>query len=175
MRRKYESVAYHEAGHAVAAVLLRLGIGRRSVSIVPEKAHGILGYTHIMARLREQPDCATSEATKSRIEAWAIASLAGDAAELRLDGKRRFGGHQDFRQAIGLLTYISTSFEQHDARIEAARIGAKDLVETNWPAIQTVARELLSEKTLTGAEVRAIVLRCDEEHYAAIDQSVGLV
>jgi hypothetical protein len=31
-RRSYESTAYHEAGHAVAAFVLRLKIGRRGVN-----------------------------------------------------------------------------------------------------------------------------------------------
>jgi hypothetical protein len=35
-RRRYESRAYHEAGHAVAVCVLRLKIGRRS-SIVKRK------------------------------------------------------------------------------------------------------------------------------------------
>jgi hypothetical protein len=85
------------------------------------------------------------------------------------------GVHQDSQQALGLLMYVSTSFEQHDARLEVARIGAKDLVEVNWLAIQAVARELISKKKLSSAEVKAIVLRCDKEYYAAIDRSLGLV
>jgi hypothetical protein len=32
-----------------------------------------------------------------------------------------------------------------------------------------------SEGKLRGLEMKALVLRCDEEHYAAIDRSLGLV
>jgi len=59
--------------------------------------------------------------------------------------------------------------------IEVARLGARDLVKLNWPAIQTVARELLCKKKLSGTEVKAIVLRCDKEYYVEVDRSLGLV
>ena len=68
-RRRHESTAYHEAGHAVAAFVLRLKIGRRGVTIVPDKERDMLGYVNITAQLRERPDCATSARTRARIEA----------------------------------------------------------------------------------------------------------
>ena len=43
-RRRHESTAYNEAGHAVAAFMLRLKIGRRDVSIVPDRERDMLGY-----------------------------------------------------------------------------------------------------------------------------------
>ena len=45
-RRRYESTAYHEAGHAVAAFVLRLKIGRRGVTIVPDRERDMLGYAN---------------------------------------------------------------------------------------------------------------------------------
>jgi hypothetical protein len=50
----------------------------------------------------------TSRTLDSEYQFWAEFS----AAKLKLDGKRRFAGHQDYQQAFGLLAYISTSFEQ---------------------------------------------------------------
>jgi hypothetical protein len=38
-KRKHEST-YHEAGHAVAAFVLALKIGKRGVSIVPDREKG---------------------------------------------------------------------------------------------------------------------------------------
>ena len=64
-RRRHEGTAYHEAGLAVAAVVLGLKIGRRGVSIVPDKERDMLGYATIAAQLRERPDCATSARTQS--------------------------------------------------------------------------------------------------------------
>ena len=45
-RRNHESTAYHEAGHAVAVFVLRLKIGRRGVTIVPDKEHDMLPTSH---------------------------------------------------------------------------------------------------------------------------------
>jgi ATP-dependent Zn protease len=91
-RRRHESAAHHEAGHAVAAFVLGLKLGRWGVTIVPDKERDMMGYANIAARLRERPDCATSAQTKARIEAWAVAHLAGDVAERKFNGRRRLGG-----------------------------------------------------------------------------------
>jgi ATP-dependent Zn protease len=157
-RRRYESTTYHEAGHAVAAFVLRLKLGRRGVTIVPDRERDLLGCANIAARLRERPDCATSARTKAHIEAWAVAHLAGDVAERKFNGRRRFGGHSDLLQASDLLEYISSSVEQFDARLRVACVGAQDLIEDNWPSVQAVAEELLQKKTLSAEEVAKLVI-----------------
>jgi ATP-dependent Zn protease len=157
-RRKHESTAYHQAGHAVVAVVLGLKIGRRGVTIVPDNGRGTLGYANITVQLRERPDGATSARTRARIEAWAVAHLAGDVAERKFNGRRRLGGHSDLLRAFDLLEYISTSVEQFDARLRVAYVGARDLIEDNWPSVQAVAEELLSKKTLSADEVVCLVL-----------------
>jgi hypothetical protein len=50
------------------------------VTIVPDKGD-MLDHANITAQLRERPDCATNERTRARIEAWAVAHLAGNIAE----------------------------------------------------------------------------------------------
>jgi ATP-dependent Zn protease len=135
-RRRHESTAYNEAGHAVAAFVLRMKIGRRGVTIVPDKEHDVLGYANIAAQLRERPDCAIGARTRARIEAWAVAHLAGHVAERKFNGRRRFDGHSDLLQASDLLEYISTSVEQFDARLRVAYVGAQDLIEDNWPSVR---------------------------------------
>jgi ATP-dependent Zn protease len=157
-RRKYESTAYHEAGQVVAAFELKLKIGRRGATIVPDKERDTLGYANIAAQLRERPDCATNARTRARIEAWAVAHLAGDVAERRFNSRRRFGGHSDLSHASDLLEYISTSVEQFDARLRVAYVGARDLIEDNWPSVRAVAEELLRKKTLSADEVAKLVL-----------------
>jgi ATP-dependent Zn protease len=156
-RRRHESTAYHEAGHALAAFVLRLKIGRRGVTIVPDKERDMLGYANIAAQLRERPDRAISARTRARIEAWAVARLAGDVAERKFNGRRRFGGHSDLLQASDLLEYISTSVEQFDARLRVAYVGARDLIEGNWPSVQAVAEELLRKRTLSSNEIEKLV------------------
>jgi ATP-dependent Zn protease len=157
-RRGHESTAYHEAGRAVAAFVLRLKIGRRGVTIVPEKERDMLGYANIAAQLTERPDCVISARTRAPIEAWAVAHLAGDVAERKFNGRRRFGGHSDLLQASDLLEYISTSVEQFDARLRVAYVGGRDLIEDSWPSVQAVAEELLRKRTLSSNEIEKLVL-----------------
>jgi ATP-dependent Zn protease len=157
-RRRYESTAYHEAGHALAAFVLGLKLGRRGVAIVPNEERDMLRCANIAAQLRERPDCATSARTRARIEAWAVAQLAGDAAERKFNGRRRFGGHSDLLQASDLLEYISTSVEQFQARLRVAYVGAGDLIEDNWPLVQAVAEELMRKRRLSSNEVEKLVL-----------------
>jgi len=54
-RHRHESTAYHEAGHAVAAFVLGLKIGRRGVSIVPDKSvacHEVAEPIELLRNLR---------------------------------------------------------------------------------------------------------------------------
>jgi hypothetical protein len=67
-RRKHESTAYHEAGHAVAAFVLALKIGKRGVSIVADRAKDFVGLAHVPVQVRERPDCAVSGRTRLHLE-----------------------------------------------------------------------------------------------------------
>jgi hypothetical protein len=145
------STKYHEAGHAVVAVVLRLSIGGHGVSINSDKENDTLGTAHVLCRLRENPECAVGAGTQRRLEQQAIMRFAGDAAERKASSRRRFDGHQDQQCAANMLAFISTSGEQHDTRIEVARIGARDLVEGQLVIYQGHAEELFRKRTLKAA------------------------
>jgi ATP-dependent Zn protease len=49
-RRNRESTAYHEAGHAVAAFVLSLKIGKRGVSIVPDREKDLVGLAMSLSK-----------------------------------------------------------------------------------------------------------------------------
>jgi hypothetical protein len=140
-------------------VVLRLKIGRRGVSIIPNKANDTLGIAHVFCGLCENTECTRGAGMQHRLEQRAMVCFAGDAAERKVNSRRRFGEHQDNQNAANMLAFVSTSWEQHDARIEVAR----DLVEANWSSIKAVAEELLRKRTLKAAALKAIVLRCDRE------------
>ena len=93
-RRKLEGTAYHEAGHAVAAFFLHLKIGRRGVTIIPDKIKDTLGTAHVLQSLCENPDISISPSTHVRIEDYALMSLAGDAAQKKFNPHCRFGGQK---------------------------------------------------------------------------------
>jgi hypothetical protein len=143
--------------------VLGLKIGRWTLRIARNKDVHKRDYTRLVAQLRLHPDCCSNARTMALLENWAIACLVGDAIERKLRRKRQSGGPRDRQRAAGVLAYLATSWEQHDARIEVARLGARDLVEANWSSIKAVAEKLLRKQALDAAAVKAIVLRCDRE------------
>ena len=78
-RRSLWATAYHEAGHAVAAFVLGLRIGRRGVTIVPN--YDWDGSAHVLKQLREKPDTGVAPRTQVRIERFVMMCLAGDTAQ----------------------------------------------------------------------------------------------
>src|SRR5438128_758691 len=89
-RRRHESTAYHEAGHAVAASVLRLKIGRRSLGIARKDGVHERDLTRLVTQLRLRPDCGSNARTRALLENWAIACFVGDAIEQKVKRKRRF-------------------------------------------------------------------------------------
>jgi ATP-dependent Zn protease len=83
-RKKLKEVAYHEAGHAVAAFLMRRRF--KKVSIIPEgNALGCLdgcGW-----RSKQNPEYDDVARLRNRIEGQIIISLAGPVAEANLGDK----------------------------------------------------------------------------------------
>jgi hypothetical protein len=82
--------------------------------------------------------------------------FAGDAAERKANDRRRFGAHQDYDQAAGVLEYISTSAEQYKHRVKVAYFGARTLVDTHWSLVEAVAEGLLVSGTLSRDDIMAI-------------------
>ncbi len=163
MRASDEVVAYHEAGHAVACVLLGrnltrvvLGAGRRRGSFEVE----------------EWPPTA-----REAIEAEIVSIYAGPAAQrvftgrpVRIaatvnvtvtirGGQRTVAVHEDdgsqiFRLAVRATGFELQAIEQLCQRLDAR---ARELVAAAWPAVEIVAHELLSRRELSGDEVRGFV------------------
>jgi hypothetical protein len=101
-----EATAYHEAGHAVAAFQLRVGIGRRGVSIVPNEDWS--GFAHTLKGFSGRPDIERTGQMRLGAEKRAIVSFAGEAAQRRFRpmSVRRHHGAIDRGHAIDLMNYF---------------------------------------------------------------------
>jgi hypothetical protein len=142
--RKMEAVAYHEAGHAVAALLLHRPL--RYVSIVPDKERGILGYD-LMPRRR------------TLLEREIMVLLAGEVAEEEFRGWRnRVGARSDYDKAHKCARAICETDEEAVAYVTwlRVRIANQILGPVPWSIIKAVAADLLVRERLTVAEVRVI-------------------
>jgi cell division protease FtsH len=169
-------MAVHEAGHAIARLVLNLG---RITSISIDGLSG--GYT--------QGKTATTEAeTEVVFDGLLAVSLAGRAAEEELLGSvtAGAGGSPDsdigkattlalametelgfgetwpllYRHAenqSSLLAYNPLLAEQINARLEAAYARARDLVRRNEDAVRFLADALMQHDTLEGTTLSTVL------------------
>jgi hypothetical protein len=164
--------AIHEAGHAVAAIVLKLPL--KHVYVGARGDFGGEGISHGHTDLGNicwgdfvgvGPDI-----VMPRI----VQSFAGPMAEVRVNPDRHILSGMGVKDnelahkwaAISLYDGPVSEdghilLDANDSRIpsilETALERATQLVETNWPAIAKVAERLTKRKTLTGEEVATIV------------------
>lgn len=155
-KREWDT-AYHEAGHAVAAISLGLSIGRNGVTVVPDKIKQTLGTSHVLSQLRERPDVPVSPRTHVQIENRAVMDMAGDVAEKKFRPRRYYGGQTDLLHASDLLSCISEANDITEARLKVAILRAQSLVGRRWREITALANALVERKTLTAKQVREVI------------------
>ncbi|MDP9070517.1 MAG: AAA family ATPase [Actinomycetota bacterium] len=168
--------AWHEAGHAVAALVLPHADDPVSVTIVPRGQAG--GVTWMGGNDH-------SFVTRSEAEARLTVAMAGRAGEeLHLEGDFTQGAASDFASATtlahamvteygmselgvtcrsALLQYPGAQPEQVgaavDTLLERAMTRAREVVGTHAELVAAVARELLAEETVSGAKLSALAHR----------------
>jgi Peptidase family M41 len=153
--RRLRSVAYHEAGHAVAA--LELGRSIKYVSIVPtEDRLGVVHQNALPAWFK--PDRSSDGRHRRLIEREVLIDLAGIAAEHRFSGRNNWrGAGSDFHQAIELASYL-----YHGKVLEKYMAFMVERVRTMvagprfWVQVEALAEELLKQRQLSAKRVREI-------------------
>jgi ATP-dependent Zn protease len=148
------ATAWHEAGHAAAAVVLGLGVERST--IIPEG--DCLG--HVIVPVANDPDLAYYVDR-------AVMSWCGPLAEQRHfgGGVDELGGEdRDQIRAYGELAALG--LYEADTFTQWTRARAMNLLAAHFPAVAAVALALLERDTLSCAEVRQLVT--DVEHQADV-------
>ena len=150
--KEHHAVAYHEAGHAVAAWCKELKF--RYVTVKPDAGAGSLG--HVLCGFPKwfQPDVESSDRIRLHAERHIIVNFAGQHAETRFRGKRpRYGMYRDNKQTVELASYLFDLEETMEAYLHYCFLASRDLVATNWAAIKAVAAALLERQTLSRRDV----------------------
>ncbi len=154
---RLKRIAYHEAGHAVAAYALNRRV--RSVTVIPDG--DILGYNIYGKGLTIQPDVEVDGRTRNEIERRVICALAGWAAEAKLNPRRRRSAiaDTDWHYAYDLADYVVGSIEELEAYGNWLWIRTKQLIALPhyWAAIEALAAELMTHKRLGEKRVREVI------------------
>jgi ATP-dependent Zn protease len=158
--RELEQTAYHEAGHAVAA--LHFGFIPDKVTIV--KTDTALGHVEQRGLVLYQ-DYADRRHLQRMVSESIVCCYAGYEAERRFDPNTDgASSEKDFRDAFNLPRYYEVpprycsmvGDEVYMEYLERRQRQAQRLVRERWACIAHVAWALLRHKTLSGEEVNEI-------------------
>jgi ATP-dependent Zn protease len=148
--RSRELVAYHEAGHAVAAYTL--GIEVEGVSIMEDA--GSLGRS--TAPLPENFD-PSNEGADAILENHLVTGVAGAASEELLTGELSELTGKDLAGVAELLMSLADTGAPVQAESEEALDKAKSILRDNWGSVQALAEALLEYEELEREGVLAVL------------------
>ncbi len=154
-----EKVAYHEAGHAVAAVVQGRCVKRVSIM----ERWGIGGSVCLSWPPRWF--CAGEDATEARRQKWVeaeiIMALAGPAAnEVFGDPAEECAVRVDREYAVKLALRVAgarASKEALDKFLLPLQRRARSLVVMHWDAVDALAQALLVRHEIRGPQARRII------------------
>lgn len=156
-------VAYHEAGHAVAAWRKRLRI--REVSIVGNEDSSGRAIYHKDPLHGIRLDIDDSDRARLRAEKAIVVALAGPAASRRhspetydASAEGQYEGRGDFDIASDLAFHLNGSARSAEAYLGWLTVVAEDLVKADWGAIERVAAALSREETLDWNRLMEVIL-----------------
>jgi ATP-dependent Zn protease len=132
------SVAYHEAGHAVTSFILNSKIYR--VSIEPQ--NGSAGNVWSERLVNHSIEYDNSCRNQCRVERKIMILLAGHEAQkmFRPSSIRRHHRASDMQAVANLLSRIAANGEEQDAYMRLLRIRTRNLLSAKWHCVQAVAK-----------------------------------
>ena len=149
------SIAYHEAGHVVAACSRLVWV--YSATIVPEG--DALGHVMHAAPLRgRRVTPRSSPVFRRRAETEIIVAIAGVEAQQRHGPLPWYGAGNDWQRAYNLARAVCLSDKEAFAYLKWLEIVAREQIEASWPDVEKVATALCERGTLSDhAPVRVVV------------------
>jgi len=151
-RNEERDVAYHEAGHAVAAIAV--GMSFKSVSIIPSES----SWGRLLLRKMSDfhPDVERDRRTVNLAKKYMFAALGGPVSEKKR-GRGGGLGEGDVQEVFNMAARLCGSFEETEAYVNFTWCQVEQSVKLNWKAIRIVVRQLIKCKTLKCQEVKALI------------------
>jgi hypothetical protein len=156
-QEKLKKVAYHEAGHAVAAFAMFRRF--KKVSIIPIPEEGTLGrLSGCQWASKLNPEFDDGARLRHKVEAEIILSLAGCVAEAKLTGRyNHIGASKDYQDAVFYESYVTDSTEETEAYIKWLFEKTKNVLSRRWNAIELLADELIKHREIAYMATRLII------------------
>lgn len=148
-------VAYHEAGHAVIAMLQHLPVDR--VTIDPNgEALGHAEHDTFYMTEEEGDNSGIVEWEQIRAEANARVALAGEIAQRMHDQNSVDPEHaaSDRAKFSDCLLRLSADESEREAYAHLLRLQTENKLRTNWGAVERVAELLLIHTTIDAKALR---------------------
>lgn len=146
-----EATAYHEAGHAVAALALERPVMK--VSIRPDRDKlGICAFGKAVIR-----------PSQDWLEREILIALAGMAAEARRTGTYDRGGAERDLAYVQKLAIQRAGNERQAERLERRLLGRVEHLleqEGHWAAVEAIAAVLLVSGEMSGRQARHLFEEC---------------
>jgi hypothetical protein len=151
-----EAIAYHEAGHAVAAWRQRVKI--KSATIIP--ASDYLGQIkHVSPLNGVSLEYDGSDRARIRAESAIILCLAGPSAQRRFNPRsvRSYHATSDHEIAADLVNRLDGNERSANAHLKWLSLVTDDLIALNWREVEGIALALLERGELSGNAIARLL------------------
>ena len=163
LRPTDQVVCYHEAGHAVASVVL----GRKVLFVEVDSGEDVHGIPH-HGRTSNPPLNAKKGLKIKQLDIEAQIALAGPLAhakafDLDTSGIEDPGDRAKASELLRMILSVPQVQAEYgdESRLpdllEECKDRTRQLLEDHWGAVERVAGELRTRRSLTGARVRQLV------------------
>lgn len=161
-----EEIAYHEAGHAVMAYLLRRRF--HSITIDPEKLDEATGGLVRLVHSKKLNNSLNTYGYSKEIEQHIRITLAGEASSGIFSGQEKWSLSQtDIGTSFRLIqNYCCSCLNETDAYINWLMLSVKNDLKLpqNWCLVCAVAQALLEHKTLSYRKARETIIAAHDEY-----------
>lgn len=158
--------AIHEAGHAVVA--WAVGSRIHGATITPGEDH--LGQVRHMPKVKDATLHGDVDRAQIRLGHQIKIAYAGALAVKRAypHSRWRAGADNDFHNAAGDVLRVYEDAPRQIAWTRLLTLDTEALLERNWHAVEAVADVLVKRKTMSGAEVKAVIVAAFQVKLAAL-------
>ncbi|MFA6922896.1 MAG: hypothetical protein WC223_01460 [Bacteroidales bacterium] len=163
MDKKNNRVAFHEAGHAIACIMLNVRF--KEVSIIPEEEKS-LGHI-LLSNFKLHSDYDDSDKTRLKAEKFIMISLSGAIAERKFTKKtNNIGAYDDYKKCMDIAGNLFNSINVMICFMNFMLAQTNSLFtcedEKNadteaWLKVKLLAKELINSKILKYRDVISLL------------------